>query len=311
MGADGRLRPTYAPRSAILSTGEDVPRGQSLRARMLILQAGRGDVVASALTTAQAVARQGAYAGAIAAYVRWLAPQLDALRTTLPARLALLRQQAYTDGMHRRTPDAVASLALGWELWLRFALVVGALTADEHKTLWQRVWTALLEVAAEQAGHQASEDPAGRFLALVSSSFAAGRAHLADESGGEPSDPWQWGWREAGLDVNGQQLWRPQGVRVGWLDKADVFLDPEAVYALAQQYAREQTESVTATARTLWRRLHERGILASVDSDRGRHLVRRMLSGVRRYVLHLHAVTLLDLSPDIPAQSAQSAHSGC
>jgi hypothetical protein len=42
MRADGTLRPAKPPRGLILSTGEDVPRGQSLRARQLILEVSKG-----------------------------------------------------------------------------------------------------------------------------------------------------------------------------------------------------------------------------------------------------------------------------
>ena len=42
MRADGSLRPAKPPRGLILSTGEDVPRGQSLRARLLVLEVSPG-----------------------------------------------------------------------------------------------------------------------------------------------------------------------------------------------------------------------------------------------------------------------------
>jgi hypothetical protein len=44
MRPDGTLRPNRPPRGFIISTGEDVPRGQSLRARMLVVEVGPGDV---------------------------------------------------------------------------------------------------------------------------------------------------------------------------------------------------------------------------------------------------------------------------
>ena len=44
MRADGGSRPTYYPRGLIVSTGEDVPSGQSLRARMLVLELAPGDI---------------------------------------------------------------------------------------------------------------------------------------------------------------------------------------------------------------------------------------------------------------------------
>src|SRR5262249_57001791 len=42
MRADTTLRPDKPPRGLALSTGEDVPRGQSLRARLLVLDVSPG-----------------------------------------------------------------------------------------------------------------------------------------------------------------------------------------------------------------------------------------------------------------------------
>src|SRR5262249_55040714 len=43
MRADASLRPAKPPRGLVLSTGEDVPRGQSLRARLLVQDISPGD----------------------------------------------------------------------------------------------------------------------------------------------------------------------------------------------------------------------------------------------------------------------------
>src|ERR1035437_988943 len=54
MRADTTLRPPKPPRGLVLSTGEDVPRGQSLRARVLVLEVGPGDVNEKLLSLCQA-----------------------------------------------------------------------------------------------------------------------------------------------------------------------------------------------------------------------------------------------------------------
>lgn len=66
-------RAARPPRGLILSTGEDVPRGQSLRARMLILEIGPADLRWERLTGRQQDAEAGRYAEAMAGYVQWLA----------------------------------------------------------------------------------------------------------------------------------------------------------------------------------------------------------------------------------------------
>src|SRR5439155_983782 len=54
MRPDGSLRACKPPRGLILSTGEDLPRGQSLRSRVLVFELGRSDVEWSRLTDCQA-----------------------------------------------------------------------------------------------------------------------------------------------------------------------------------------------------------------------------------------------------------------
>ena len=82
MRPDGSLRPTYYPRGLLLSTGEDVPRVQSLRARMFILEFEPGDVDLGKLTKLQDAAQQGTFV--MASYISYLARHMGELK--LPAR---------------------------------------------------------------------------------------------------------------------------------------------------------------------------------------------------------------------------------
>lgn len=56
---DGKLRPDRRPRGLVLSTGEEIPRGESLRARLLIVEIGPGDIDARNLTRCQGAAAKG------------------------------------------------------------------------------------------------------------------------------------------------------------------------------------------------------------------------------------------------------------
>jgi hypothetical protein len=134
MRADTRFRATYYPRGLILSSGEDVPRGQSLRARMLVMEVSSGDVDLDVLTELQRAAAEGLLACAMSGYLQYLAPRMENLKEGLPARQRELRDSAVCAGAHARTPDTVASLYLGWERFLGFAVEAGAITdtrADE------------------------------------------------------------------------------------------------------------------------------------------------------------------------------------
>jgi hypothetical protein len=294
MRADTTLRPGKPPRGLVVSTGEDVPRGQSLRARVLVLEVGPGDVNDELLSLCQADAAAGLYAAAMAGFIGSIAGRYGEIRGDLRAEVVRRRGQALSSHSHRRTPEIVANLAIGIDQFLIFAEAVGAIEPQEHVALWSRSWLALGQAAAGQEEHQAASEPTARFLGLLASAIGSGRAHIAREDGGVPPNPGAWGWRKEiqGAGAFGQDVWRPGRERVGWVVENDLFLDPDASFAAAQSMGRDTGDPLAVQPKTLHRRLAQRGLLVSVDGSRGRLTIRRTLGGARRYVLHLSASVL-------------------
>jgi len=295
MRADGGSRPTYHPRGLIISTGEDIPSGQSLRARLLVLELPPGEIPTEALSAAQADAASGLFAAAIVGYLRWLAPQIDQLKEAMPPRQRALRDVLVQGALHRRTPDVAASLILGWEMFLRFAEEAGAVTRADSARLLTQVRAALSDSAEVQRAHQASEEPATRFLALLRAALSSHRAHVADATtGAEPDNAACWGWHlnVVGSGAYEKEEWHPHGECLGWIRDDDLLLDPDAAFAAAQKLARDQGTSIPIKQRTLWKRLAEQGLLASRDPARGTNTVRRTIEGMRRELLHLRTSTL-------------------
>jgi hypothetical protein len=302
--SDATLVQGKPPRGLPLSTGEDIPRGQSLRARLLVLEFTDGDVDAARLTACQRDAAAGLYAEALAGFLRWLAPRYQGIRDGLRAEVAELREKALAGIAHRRTPEIVASLFIGLKHLLAFAEDAGAITAADKAELLRRAWDALGEAAAAQAEHVQAADPVGHFLRLLAGALASGRAHCAAPNGDAPAEAAACGWREheIGTGESSRLEWRPQGKRIGWIDGGDLLLEPEAAYAEAQELARSQGDSIPISPRTLWRRLRERGLLASCDSARQHYTVRRRLDGYeRREVIHLRADALCAQQPSPPS----------
>jgi hypothetical protein len=300
---DGTVRPARPPRGTILSTGEDTPRGQSLRARQLILELAPGELDWSRLTNCQRDAAAGLYAQALAAFLQWLAPQYTGVREGLHAETAGYRERFQAEGLHARTPGILANLVAGWCWWLKYALAVGAINAAESVKLTSRVWEALLGTAAEQAKHGADAEPCDRFLRLIAAALASGRAHLAGPAGDTPDNGAAWGWREEPIRAGqySRMEWQAHGRRIGWVDGANLYLEPEASYAEAQKLASEQGEALPIGARTLWQRLRERGLLASWDANRKRNTIRRRLGGSeRREVIHLRKDALSPFTGSSP-----------
>ena len=290
MRPDGSLRPSYFPRGLILSSGEDVPRGHSLRARLLVVEMQQGDVDLKRLSKLQRAAGEGVLAGAMAGYVRWLAPQIGQLKKTLLQRRADLRDLARKAAFqHDRMPDQAASLMVGWELLVRFARESGAVDEAAANSLHERGWDALLKAAGRQVAIQGSEDPVTRFIELLIAAITSGKAHLAEPDEGErPADAARWGWRQRSVGKNLE--WQPLGDCVGWTKDDDIILEPDAAFATVQRIAREQGEAFPVTQRTLWKRLAERRLMASTEDDR--NMARMTIMGKRRRVIHLSCETL-------------------
>jgi hypothetical protein len=265
MKAEGSLRSSYPPRALLLGTGEDVPRGYSIRARMLVLEVGKDDVDAALLATYQHGPDRALPSLMLAGYLRWL-----------------------------------AGLGIAWRLWIRYVRESGYLTREQGNVLWHRVWSALLALATAQADHLVQEDPVRGFLDLLAACISSGNAYVAGPAGDEPSTPEAWGWRERiiGTGEYTRQEWQPQGHCVGWLDKDGLYLEPAAAYQAVQQFGASAGTSLTVSAPTLWKRMDEAGLLQSTEQDvRGTRYVRRTFAGARRKVLHL-AVDVLDSGND-------------
>jgi hypothetical protein len=305
MRPDTTLRPEKPPRALILSTGEDTPRGQSLRARMLVLELSPGALDWEKLTRCQEAAADGLYALAMSGYLRWLAERYEGLQERLKEERAELRALASTSAQHRRTPGITADLALGLRYFLNFARESQAISTQEAGKLWEKGWRALGAVASAQLQHQVADEPTRRFRELLGAAVASGQAHVADPKGDEPkgSDPrapTAWGWREVtvGTGEHERDEWRPQGNLVGWVEEDSLYLEPESAYAAAQRQGRDSGDQLTITGRTLRKRLGERGLLLSVDEARGTLTVRKVVGGRRREVLHLPSNFLSALSSE-------------
>ncbi len=276
-------------------TGEDIPRGHSARARAVIVEVGPGDVDLERLGAAQAAARQGTFAAATAGYLCWLAPRMDELRAQLPAEVARWRSELTAAGMHARTPEAVAHLAAAWRLWLRFATDIGACDRAEAERIWRRVVAALRAATVGQRDHHQDEDPARRFVALLSGTLQSGGAHVTAPDADYPPHPAVWGWRlrQTGTGAFEREEWQPQGPWIGWIDGDDLYLEPDASYAAANRLGTAIGTPITVQPKTLHKRLQATGLLASTEQANGRgQTVRPSFGGDRRPYLHLSADAL-------------------
>jgi hypothetical protein len=276
----------------VLATGETVPRGQSLRARLLIVELRPAEVDRLLLSRCQSAARSGQLSTAMAAYLSWMAERYEDLQRRFETRVRELRSRSLPYASHARLPAVLAELNGAWEIWLQFALEAGAIGSGEQVKLADRMSRALDELAAQQAPYQTANDPALRFVALLKAALAGGRANVAERQGGAPEAASLWGWR---CKPSGRK-WQPCGARIGWVAGSDLYLDSSAGYQVAQQAA--GMEQLAVSEQTLRHRLHGHGLLVTTDMGRQTLLVRKTLEGGTRHVLHLRASDLVGAIPE-------------
>jgi len=201
---------------------------------------------------------------------------------------------------HARTPDIISNLQAAWEIYLEFGCETGAITQVEREHLASRCLETLRALAADQAKHHAATEPTVRYLTLVRACLTSGRAHLETRQGKVPEhSPVSCGWR----DDAGK--WSPLGACIGWVDGEDLYLEPEAAYMAVQSAGRDGGESLSVSGTTLNKRLHEKGLLRSIDTKRGTLTIRRTIAGSKQDVLHFVRRTILADDVDEPERGGE------
>jgi hypothetical protein len=271
MKPDSSLRVTKSARGMTLSTGEDVPKGESLKARLMILELERDTIDEARLKVCQEQGSAGLYCDVMAGFLSWLAPRYESIVSRMPAMVAVLRDKAASSRQHRRTPEMVANLMFGLDILLRFCSEHNFLSAEEIRALSSHAWEALGVAAAAQAQEQRADEPAQRFQDLLTAAVDSGEAHLKNAR-------------------NGNSMRQSSGRCVGWIDGEYVLLEPDASFAEAQRMASQQGEALPVTKNTLWKRLREKGLIARYE--KGRNLVKWPIRGTERRVVCLWARNL-------------------
>jgi hypothetical protein len=271
MTSDTTLRCSYSPRGVVVATAETLPEGpafESAAARALAVNITREDVNLKRLSELQR--HKAALGTAMAGYVGWLVPQYDSLSRKLPLHRDELREEARRelDGSHPRTPDTVAALTIGLEMLRAYAVGVGALDCEEANKFLARSTAGVIEAARAHTEATKGGDPASRFIEVLRSLFAAGKAYAKDRETGKQPAAWEeLGWEEN--DDPSGEMYRPKrGAEfVGWADTEYLYLDRETAYAAVAGFAQRGGIPFGIKPRSLWGALKRAGI-SLADSGR-------------------------------------------
>ena len=274
LNRDATQKESIPPRGLVVSSGEDQPKGHSLRARLFITRLTHGDVSEANLTKSQKHAADGTFAFIMANFIDWLFDHLDDLEESLAAKLIILRDSFKFS--HGRTNTQVAHLLIGLEFLLQFALDKGVLSEEEAKELYIQCKATLVVVAEKQTTYQQESNPQAAFLETLASMLSTGKTHL--RSANNPDKPDYddlhlargFGWT-MNLRSPEQEL-EPQGEHIGWFkregDRVLVYLDKNKAYACVNKALKDSNTSLPTTVNTLFRQLKETGKLLHCEKDR-------------------------------------------
>ena len=104
--ADLSQQPDRPPRGLVICTGEDLPTGHSIQARLVIIEVDRERLNLDVITDLQA--SDDRLAHAMRGYIEWLQPAIPQLKKEMPARLGHLRGELFQIASHLRQADALA-----------------------------------------------------------------------------------------------------------------------------------------------------------------------------------------------------------
>ena len=277
MKADTTLRVARPPRGLALITGEDLPPGHSIMARLYVVDVKKAELNAPSFTEVQQ--RVGQLPNAMSAYIAWLLPQIPDLLTELPAALEQAKGRARQMNLgHDRVPEIVAHLSIGMDLGLQFATETGAITLAEADALREEAWAGFAAGAQDQGQRVAEEDPSAIVLGRLQTLITQGRVVLCGTD--EPLD----------------SVDRAHVLAIGWRDANYVYILPDAAREAVSRTMSSEGAAVPSV-RMIGRALQHRQLLVEIDPGRQTKQIR--LGGKPARVWKLAASTLgLDLEPD-------------
>ncbi len=261
------------------------------------------------LLEAQKDARNGLYAQAMAGYIEWLAPRIEAIQAQLADIVAEEREKLCIDG-HARSSDNTANLLLGMKCFLQYAYEIGTITAEEARAYLLRCKNALIRIAEEASREDREEKQSEQWRKLIESALINKSAYLVGPDGEYPG--LEYGWEQSvriveqdGVPEN-DETFRAKGKQIGWIEGDDIYLNPKAAYDVAKALGSSDLVTLESTLRKF---LHQDGLLASTDLDKKRPTitVRRRLQKSQKDVLHIKRSTLFPSDPHVDSSDSHDS----
>ena len=182
MNADTTTRSGFMARGLVISTGEQLPAGQSIIARILPIEIMPKMINVEKLTLAQKD-DSALYPYALVGYLRWLATNWGDLKVEYTERHREMRD-SLRGAFHLRTPEMFAHVLMGIRLALTYAVTENAITDAQAEALLETAKAEMMTLARAQGEHVQDELPVIKFVNAIKALIAKGEYYIecADKS---------------------------------------------------------------------------------------------------------------------------------
>lgn len=198
-------------------------------------------------------------------------------------------------GLHDRLVQSAVVLDRGIVIMLMMLRDLDVISDDEARDFYGWARAGIAEAISLQ--DSSASDPAEQLMEYLREAIANGNAHLAGMDGTVPEDASSLGWADQSTGMNPQ--WRPNGQRVGIINKDRLYLFPTTAVAVARQMSQRADEAFSDTKTSLSSSMLSHGWLIA-DGAGKRSVVRRTGRSMQHRVWDIPLSALTGSSPDTP-----------
>jgi hypothetical protein len=246
-------------------TAESLPLfdSGSTHDRTFPVQVGKGDISADELTKLQG--SMDAYPEAGAAYVAWLAANREKIRSYLAERFPEIRNALKTAGeVAGRACSHIAHMLCALEVGTRFAVEVGAMTADQRAVFLDLAPVALIENTRASTAERTEDQPEAVWLECLRALFDSRKYYAETPAGSKPQHAGSLGWNSRGDFPEGRAL-------LGYATESGLAVLESVANGAIVDMARKAGKSLPIDGVDLRRKLAAHGVLLPIQHADGLH----------------------------------------
>jgi len=243
MNADTSTRAGFMARGLVISTGEQLPTGPSVLARLLPVEILPRSINLEFLTQAQQ-ADSKLYPYAMVGYLQWLSQNWEDVKNNYARWHSEMRNELRGE-YHLRTPEMFAHVLMGIRLGLTYAAEIQALTHQEAENLLGQAKAEMIKLAQSQNNYVSDEFPAIKFVHAIKALLAKGEFFIE----GVP------------LPQSDNAKW------LGWADDDFYYLQSEVTFNAVSDFFRKEGTILGLKQKALNAQLVEKGYIMRGDKN--------------------------------------------